>query len=669
MEPVTRAQAGFQVLGKRDIRVAMLAGPGTAPDPAVGLRAISSTPAGRRPWAGVCPDLAGPAGDPANVRSRPSPGFRDGITGRARKRLGTALVGLCALLDLACGGTPSVAELDDGLTGSPTRASEVAEADTEATEAGAEVVADTVVIGLRRLPASLDPTAELDPWGQRVVDDLLFEGLTRRLPDAPWAEPALADSCQVEQEGRVVACRVRPGARFHDDQPVTVADVLYSINLWLGSRGANLRQRYGLDDLKSVEEGGPPGASGSGWVRITFAGHDPLVLERLAAMKIVPRAKHAGPGKFSQKPIGTGPMEMVSQTEDSLIFARREAIPGRARQIELRARPDGAMALTALRRGEIHLLPELAPIHVPRELGKPGMAARFDAFLLSPPRYDIILYNLREGPQAGPRMRSALDQSLPRVEIATTVQGVAGLPVLAPVDLTVPSPIDLVAIADARIADAGLGPLAEAPDTAADATGRATADLILTDLGWLDSHGQRRRGTAPLRMPVSWDGSPGLATGVVRAMRASWKQIGISTPSVTAGWSYILSLLRSGTFHVALARLAGSSDMDLSPWFHSRGAHNLSGIADGELDGALTAYRQADSRAARDAAKRAIAARLAVLHPVSVLHAPLQVLLASRGLTGLEFIDDLPRLDSLGLGTLPGPGGLAGPVPLHGDGG
>ncbi len=537
-------------------------------------------------------------------------------------------------------------------------------------------VADTVIVALRRLPATLDPTAELDPWGQRIVDDLLFEGLTRRLPDAPWSEPALADLCQVEQEGRSVACRLRPGARFHDDQPVTVEDLLYSINLWIGPRGASMRQRYGLDDLKAVEAGPPPGAAGTNWVRLGFTARDPLVLERLAAVKIVPRARHAGPGRFSQNPIGTGPMALVSQTEESMIFARREAIPGRARQVELRAQPDGAIALTALRRGEIHLLPELAPAHVPRELGKPGMAARFSAFLLSPPRYDVILYNLREGPQAGPRLRGALDQALPRVEIAAVLGG-PGLTIAAPVDLRGPTPIDLVAIAEARIDDAGLGPLAADPDTSADALGRSAADLVLTELGWLDNHGQRRRGTTPLRLPLTWDGSPGLATGTVRAVRAAWKQIGITTPSVTAGWAYVLSLLRGGKYHVALARLAGSSDMDLSPWFHSRGAHNLTGVADGALDSALDGYRHAGNRAERDAAKQAVAARLAALHPVSVLYAPLQVLLASRGLTGLEFIDDLPRLDSLGLGALPGPDGLvtaappaAPPLPpLHSDGG
>gem|GEM_PF-1915051 len=577
---------------------------------------------------------------------------------RGKKSRRAAFLGGAILVSAAigCGGEASIA-VDPGS----------APAAGEATPPEPPV-ADTVIIALRRLPATLDPTAELDPWGQRVVDDLLFEGLTRRVPDAPWAEPALADLCQVEQDGRSVACRLRPGARFHDDQPVTVEDLVYSINLWIGPRGASIRQRYGLDDLKSVEAGPPPGATGTGWVRIGFTARDPLALERLAAVKIVPRARHAGPGRFSQHPIGTGPMALVSQTEEAMIFARREAIPGRARQIELRAQPDGAIALTALRRGEVHLLPELAPAHVPRELGKPGMAARFTAFLLSPPRYDVILYNLREGPQAGPRLRGALDLAIPRIEIASSVMG-PGLTIAAPVDLSAPSPIDLVAIAEGRIDDAGLGPLTADPDNSADALGRSAADLILTELGWLDNRGQRRRGTTPLRLPLIWDGSPGLATGTVRAVRAAWKQIGITTPNVTAGWPYVLSLLRGGKYHVALVRLAGSSDMDLSPWFHSRGAHNLSGVADSELDAALEDYRNAGNRPKRDAAKQGIAARLAALHPVSVLYAPLQVLLASRGLTGLVFIDDLPRLDSLGLGALPGPDGLVTAAPLHGDGG
>jgi len=593
-------------------------------------------------------------------RRRPGRGEAPGTTaeprasGRSRaiSRVGLAL---CAALSTA-GCSPGA-----NVPAPERQPSAAAEAVPEPPAAG-----DTVVIAVRRLPAALDPAGELDPWGQRIVDDLLFEGLTRRLADAPWAEPALAERCVVHNEGRSVACKLRPGARFHDGEAVLVDDLLYSLNLWVGNRGVNLRHRYAIDEIKSVESGPPPGESGEGWVRISFTQRDPLVLERIAAMKIVPRARHgAGGGRLARPLVGTGPMQLVSQAEDSLVFARTAPAPGLARQIELRAMDDGAAALTALRRGEIHVLAEVAPVHVPRELGKPGMAARFEAFLLSPPRYDMILYNLHEGPQAGPRVRSALDAAVPRAEIASAVQGVPGLEIAAPVDLTAPSPIDLRAIADDRVGEAGLGPFAfkkEAPDAAADVAGRAAADLLLTEVGWVLDRGQRRRGTAVLRLPLSWDDSPGLATGTARALRAAWKQIGVQAPSVTASWSYLLGLLRVGKFSMALVRLAGPSDMDLSPWFHSRGAHNLSGVADGELDRALDAYRHAASRSERDAAKVAISTRLAALHPVSVLFAPVQVLLASRALTGLTFIDDLPRLDRLGLQVAP-------EALLHGSGG
>lgn len=504
-----------------------------------------------------------------------------------------------------------------------------------------------VVVAVRRLPATLDPCGDLDPWGQRVVDDLLFQGLMRRAPvavDGVFAVPELADRCVALADGKTIACRLRPEARFHDDQPVTVDDVLYSVNRWLGNRGATLRQRHGLDELRTVEVGAPPGESGA-WVRLGFSQRDPLVLERLAAIKIVPRRLHPGP-RFGREPVGSGPMRLRERGEDRLVFAAAGGA-----ELELRAIADGAAAITALRRGEIHVLSEVSPAHVPAELGKPGMATRFRGFLVSPPIYDLILYNLREGAQAGPRLRSALDQAIPRGELARSVYAEPGLATAVPVDLHAPQELDLAAIADPIAA--GLGAW-EQPDPADDAAAIVAADRVLVELGWVVDRETRKRGTTNLRLPLSWDGSPGLATAAARAIRGGWKQLGISAPNVTAGWAYVLTLLRAGKFSVALARLAGGSDMDLSPWFHSRGVHNLTGIADGELDAALDAYRRATDRAARDAAKAAIAARLAAVRPVTVLHAPLQVMLVARSVAGLEFVDDLPRLDRLSL-TAPTP--------------
>ncbi len=534
----------------------------------------------------------------------------------------------------------------------PTTVAAPALAEADARQSPLSAASRRVVIGVRQIPATFDPVGELDPWGQRVVDDLLFDGLTRRLPAPPWAEPALASQCLTLAEGRTVACQIRSGAIFHDDTPVTTDDVVYSLGLWLGPRGAGLRHRYGLDDLKTVEAGPPPGQSGDGWVRLGFGHADPLVLERIAAMKIVSHGRHRG-AQFGHQPVGTGPMRQVERSDDRVVFARRNDTPGRAHELELRTLDDGALALTSLRRGEIHILADVSPVYIPRELAKPGMASRFVGYLLTPARYDLLLFNLRDGPAANLRVRQALAQAVPRADIHATAYGVPSLAVTTPVDLHAPSEIDLVAIAEDRIAEAGLA-LWQMPRPD-DAAGVAAAAKALTDLGWPLERGQRRRAGTALRLPISWDGSPGIAAATVRSLRAAWKQLGISTPSVTAGWAYIQNLLHTGKFSVALVRLASASDVDLSPWFHSRGAHNLTGVSDAALDAALDRYRRAQSRADRDAAKQAVAERLAELMPAVVLHAPMHVLLASRAVTGLLFVDDLPRLDTLDVGPAPAP--------------
>lgn len=579
------------------------------------------------------------AGVQARTRQRPGAARRTAGAGIARLVAQARTVGRWTAFALAaagvgCGsaseGAPAAGPKEVG----PTPAISPARAADE----------DALVIAVRRLPASLDPSGELDPWGQRVVDDLLYEGLVRRRGDAaPWAEPALADRCEPDRAARGLVCRLREGAQFHDGTPVTRDDVLASFAAWLGPRGLGLRLRRGLDGLRAVEaaDGPDPKDSPGRWIRIAFEHDDPLSLEKIAAIKIVPRAGRGG--------VGSGPFRLVAQDEANLVFERVAPAPGRARRIVLRAIEDGAAALTALRRGEVHVLAEVAPAHVPKELAKPAMAARFYAYLVSPARYDLLLFNLREGLQAGPRMRQALDLAAPRAELAQQVYGLPGLPVVAPVDLHEPAAIDLAALTDGRDGEAGLGPLARGPDLAADAAGRAAADALLTELGWIHERGVRRRQSATLRLPLVWDGSPGLATGVTRVLRSGWKQVGIQAPSVTAGWPYVLAnLLKPGQFSVALARLAPGSDGDLFPWFHSKGAQNVSGVADGILDAALDAYRVASTREARDAAERAVAERLAALRPAVVLHAPVAVILLSRRITGLRFEDDLPRLDELG---------------------
>ena len=117
---------------------------------------------------------------------------------------------------------------------------------------------------------------------------------------------------------------------------------------------------------------------------------------------------------------------------------------------------------------------------------------------------------------------------------------------------------------------------------------------------------------------------------------------------MTASWGYLRQKpIREGSFDAVLARLATASDADLYPYFHGRGRLNFAGVRDDALDQALTDYRAATTPAERDAARQTIAARIEALRVVSVLYAPLEVMLLSRALERPEFTDDLPRLDRL----------------------
>jgi ABC-type transport system substrate-binding protein len=432
-----------------------------------------------------------------------------------------------------------------------------------------------------------------------------------------------------------------------------------------------MRLRLGLGGLKKVEMvDGPPGTPPPGasrdpgrWAHVSFARAEPLALEMLANLAVVPRDAHRGRARaFGLAPIGTGPMKVAAFEPDRLVLepwaAGKPAPPAAAHEdgssppsrIVLQELGDGAAMLTAMRRGDVHVAAELAPAHVPEELAKPGMAPRFRAFVTSPPRFDVLVFNLRSGTQAGPRMRGLLDDAIPRARLADALGDLPSQDVGAPVDLTEPVEIDLPALAEAGIsAGFGMAGLPPGRDAAVDDVAKTRAQATLEELGWVLERGVRRRDTGPLRVVLMWNGAGGEAQVLAHGIRDAWREIGVIVPYATASWAYLFGLMRKGEFDVALARLAERSDADLYPYFHSRGDLNLSGVSDVTLDSALEDYRGATTPDQRAAARRAMAERLAALRLVAVVRAPTHVMLVSQRVRGLEFVDDLPRLSRLRL--------------------
>lgn len=529
------------------------------------------------------------------------------------------------------------------------------------------VASEPIVIALPQLPRKFDPLDDMEPWALRIADDLVFEGLVRRSSEGyPWAEPAIADRCEIDPDYGVamVTCHIPRGIRFHDGSELSMADVEYSLRYWLNDRRSWLRQRHGLDGFVRLEiVDGPRNAEAEQrdrgrWVRVVFDRRDPLVLEVLSAIKIVPMTAHRGrASQFAKAPIGTGPMRMTTLAPDRIVLERfedhRALRPDAPSVITFRAIDDGAAALTALRRGELHLLAEVAANHVPVELGKPGMAGRFRAWLVSPAVYDVLLWNLDKGLSADAELRAALHDAIPRAAITRKIYGSPGLPSEAPVDLHAPTEIDLHALIDIKPGEPMRGGLLAFASLDEDRRATERSAAALDQLGWkanprAKKPGFRRRG-GPLRVNLARDEHDGLPALLSEAIREAWQAIGVRAPDSATSWRFLFAMLSKGSFRVALLRLGGHSDEDLHELFHSRGANNFARVSDEQLDAALRDYQDARDRAQRDTAKQRIAQRLAELRVVSVIHAPAHVTLASRRFGALEFIDDLPRLDTLTL--------------------
>ncbi|MEX1362645.1 MAG: ABC transporter substrate-binding protein [Nannocystaceae bacterium] len=592
--------------------------------------------------------------------SRPGPRARGGA---ARWLL---LAGLAA-----CGGDDSASDGTDSAAAVDRFEGEIADGSL------ADRLDRRLVIAVPRVPETLDPLGDLEPWGARVAEDLVFEGLTRRVgTGAPWAAPALADACVTRpvEQPRDVYCHLRDGAVFHDGKPVTPGDVEYSLGWWLDPRRGTMRLRMGLGGLRRVEMvDGPPGPLPAGtsrdpgrWAHVSFSRPEPLALELLADLYVVPVKEHRGRSRaFGRAPIGTGPMRVAALEPERLVLEPwdpegEQEVPTEPpietgteaplARIVLRELPDGAEVLTAMRRGDVHIAAELSPAHVPDELTRPGTAPRFRAYVLSPPRFDVLLYNLRRGLQAAPQLRGVLDDAIPRAALADALGDLPSMPAVAPVDLHEPHEVDLPALLEAGVsARLGIAGLPAPRDASLDDASKARAVATLDGLDWVLERGVRRRATGAMRVVLMWTGDAGDGRTIAHGIRDAWREVGIIVPFATAGWSYLQTLMRKGEFDVALVRIAERTDADLYPYFHSRGDLNIAGVTDVALDEALESYRAAMTPEARDEAKRAVAKRLAALRVGSVVRAPTQVMMVSKRVSGLEFDDDLPRLDRLTL--------------------
>lgn len=243
----------------------------------------------------------------------------------------------------------------------------------------------------------LNPMLDWNNSADRDVNRLIFSGLvkfdSRGLP-----QPDLADSWGVSADGKVYNFSLRPNALWHDGQPVTSDDVLYTIEV-IKSPGSlfpqDIKDLWSQIQVKRLDDKTfqftLPEPFSPFLDYVTFGILPKHLLETIPADQL-PTAE------FNLKPVGTGPYTfdhlLVSggQITGVVLNANQDFYLGAPfiEQVIFRYFPSSVSALDAYRQGEVLGISHLTQDVLESALAEPGLSVYTSRL----PQMGLVFLNL-----------------------------------------------------------------------------------------------------------------------------------------------------------------------------------------------------------------------------------------------------------------------------------
>jgi peptide/nickel transport system substrate-binding protein len=255
------------------------------------------------------------------------------------------------------------------------------------------VYTEALVGSLGRLNPLLDTYNSVDYDVDRLLYSSLIQFDSRGLPHGD-----LAETWGISQDGKVYNFSIRPNAQWHDGQPVTSDDIIFTVNLL---RDENTPVP---DDLKAF------------WKQITVEALDEKTIQfRLPepfspfldylTFGILPQhllkdvsPKDLANAQFNLSPVGSGPFRFEGvNVENGKItavvlraFSQYYGDKPFLDQVVFRYYPDEKTALDAFDKGEVLGVNQISTPNLTRAFAEPNM----NLFASRLPRLDLIYLNL-----------------------------------------------------------------------------------------------------------------------------------------------------------------------------------------------------------------------------------------------------------------------------------
>lgn len=281
-------------------------------------------------------------------------------------------------------------------------------------------------------PGRLNPLLDWNNPADRAIDRLLFSGLIR-FDERGLPQPDLAESWGVNVEGTVYNFAIRPNATWHDGQPVTSDDVIFTIEL-LKSNGSlypqDIKDLWANVEVRKLNDKNlkftlpEPFAPFLDYLTVGILPKhilESIPPEGLVNAEFNIQPIGSGPYKFDHLILSGGQISGVVLTAFDTYYGKPPYIP----QVVFRYYPSSAAALDAYQQGEALGVSQISSDTLQEALAMPNLAIYTSRL----PQISMVMLNLNN-PEAAflqnAQVRRALLLALNRQRmIVTLLQGQA----------------------------------------------------------------------------------------------------------------------------------------------------------------------------------------------------------------------------------------------------
>lgn len=270
--------------------------------------------------------------------------------------------------------------------------------------------------------SSLDPDKYVTGQDYLLYGNM-FEGLYGVDENGKLA-PALAEKCDISADGLAYTFTLRRGAIWHNGDPVTSDDVIFSIKR-TAEPGRNTRTTFITGNIANVDR------VDDRQFTVRLKAVDALTLEKLGLhWQVKPKAyiEKVGDAGFAAHPIGSGPFEFVERRPAQYVKMRAfEKHWGRVPKIGevlVKIAPEEQSRLAQVLAGESDVVWPISPVLSSRLAGSPNVQViRVPTYLNA-----LIKFNGNHAELRKREVRQAFAMAIDRVQLFKTMIGDYGSP-------------------------------------------------------------------------------------------------------------------------------------------------------------------------------------------------------------------------------------------------